>query len=155
MKFLMLITLFVSTQTFAQEGLRACRSEEIKKLVYDQNQDMENFHMLNQKGEIVGVYSHKDNDEVFAEVCEYIDSEMTVANEWYYWQEEYNVSSNPQKWATGDYYTIAQDEGIAHLRVLNGHKKGEVTVTFEIEGWDGEGEAQILKSDTLTFRKIK
>lgn len=152
----LILCVLVSTQLMADETLHACKADEIKELVYDQNKDMENFHMINSKGEIVGVYSHKDNDEVYAEVCEYIDAEMTVANEWYYWQEDHGVSSNPSKWARGDYYTIAQDEGIARLTVLDGSKKGEVTVKFEIEGWDGETEiTHILKTDTLTFRKIK
>lgn len=155
MKMLILLSVLFSTQLFAKESktLRACKADEIQELIYDQNKDMKSLYMHNAKGEIVGVYSWEEND-VYAEVCEYIDSDLTVASEWYYWQND-GESSNPAKWTKGDFFVIAQDEGLANISVLKASKKGEVSFKFEILGWDGEGEEQTMKSEVLTLRQVK
>lgn len=151
MKMLMLLSLMLlSTQGMAGETLRACTSDEIKELIYDQNKDMQSKYMHNQKGEIVGVYSWEDGD-VYAEVCEYINADMTVANEWYYWQND-DDNSAPSSWKKGDTLVIAQDEGLANIHVLKSSKNGNVTFRFEIIGWDDEGEQHILKSEDLNLK---
>lgn len=133
-------------------SLRACKSDEIKELIYDQNKDMASAYMMNAKNEIVGVYSWAEG-EVYAEVCEYINSDLTIANEWYYWQND-DASSNPSKWSKGDFYEIAQDEGLANLTVLKSSKKGAVSVRFEIVGWDGDGKELTVKSEVLAFKPL-
>lgn len=157
MKMLIILSsllVLASAQAMAADSkeLRPCKSDEVKELIYDQNKDMNNSYMQNAKGEIVGVYSWADG-EVFAEVCEYFNSDLTVANEWYYWQSD-DGSSNPSKWTKGDFYEIAQDEGLAGLTVLKSSKKGEVTVRFEVIGWDGEGEQHSVKSQVLSLKPL-
>lgn len=154
MKSLIILSLLFSAQVMANDSqtLRACKSDEIKELIYDQNKDMQSKYMQNSKGEIVGVYSWEEG-AVYAEVCEYINSDMTVANEWYYWQND-DESSNPAKWLKGDSFEIAQDEGLANITVLKGSKKGDVSFRFEIIGWDGEGEQHTLKNEVLSLRSL-
>ena len=153
MKMLMILSLLVSTQLMANDSksLRACKSDEVKELISYQNEKMQNMFMQNAKGEIVGVYSWEDG-EVYAEVCEYIKTDMTVASEWYYWQND-DGSSNPAKWTKGDFYVLAQDEGLANITVLKGSKKGAASIRFDIIGWGEEGE-HVFKSEVLSLRAL-
>lgn len=100
--------------------------------------------MKNSKNETVGFYAwNSDEDSMYAEICEYIDNEFTVANEWYYWDE--NTSSNPTSWIKGSTYGISQDEGLAELQVLKANKNGDVIFKLTIIGWADE--------DQLNFRE--
>lgn len=150
------LSILASFQALAADStsLRACKSEEVKELIDDQNDEMKmkNSYMVNAKGDIVGVYSWAEG-EVHAEVCEYINSDLTIASEWFYWQND-DASSNPAKWSKGELYEIAQDEGLAHLTVVKASKKGEVSVRFEIIGWNGDGQELTVKSEVLGFKPL-
>lgn len=158
MKFLILLSVLFSFQVSANEHakkLRACRADEIAKLVSETNKDMNSLHMTNIKGEIVGIYSWAEG-EVFAEVCDYLqvaDVNMTYSNDWFYWNSD--SSSNPSNWSKSDFYELHQDEGISKIEVLKASKKGEVSFKFTIVGWDGEGIEHDLHTELLSLKSIK
>lgn len=154
MKFLILLTILVSTNLFAAQptSLKPCGEYAAIDLAEDHKEWTETFNMVNSKGEVVGIYSYRDN-EIHAGVCEYIESEnVTVANEWYYWQND-DASANPAEFKKGIHYWLAQDEGQAFFMVNNENAKGEVSVNFSVIGFDEEGDDVELRREVLTFKK--
>lgn len=154
MKFLLLLTVLFSTSAFSAEvkPLKACSEYAALDLAEDHKEWTETFNMLNAKGEVVGIYSYKD-EEIHSAVCDYVsdDTEMTIANEWYYWEGE--ESANPATFDNKTEYWMAQDEGQAFFSVLKTSKTGEIIVQFHIIGFDGEGETVIVRNEVLTFKK--
>ncbi len=152
MKLLLLLTALFSISAMSAEvkPLKACGEYAALDLAEDHKDWTETFNMLNTKGEIVGVYSYKDT-EIHSAVCDYVSSdELTVANEWYYWDGE--DSANPATFNESQYW-MSQDEGQAFFDVLKTSAKGEITVQFKILGWDDEGREIIVRDEVLTFKK--
>lgn len=134
------------------EPLRPCTEDAAFDLTEEHAEWSETFYMLNANGQIVGVYSYKD-DQIHAAVCDYLSSdELTVANEWYYWQEE--GSANPQTFTVNSTYWMAQDEGLSSLFVKKASATGEITAAFTVVGWDGEGHEHNVRADIVTFKKV-
>lgn len=154
MKTLLLLTLLVSTQLFAEDlkPLKACGEYAAVDLAEEHSEWTETFYMLNAKKEVVGAFSYKDG-EIHAAVCDYIEAEnVTVANEWYYWQKS-ELSANPKDWKKETHYWIAQDKGQAFFSILKTSATGEVTIKFSVMGFDEEGDDVEMRTDVLTFKK--
>lgn len=140
-----------SAQTFAAPTeIAACSKLELSRLQQTINEKLDdkfNYSKLmkNSKKETVGFYVwNSDENSMYAEVCENINSEFTVANEWYYWDEE--TSSSPTSWTTGSNYGISQDEGLAELKVLKENQDGNITFKFTIIGWEDEDQIKFRES---------
>jgi hypothetical protein len=99
---------------------------------------------------VVGVYASDVDNGAYARVCQYffID-DMTVANEWYYWDSE--TSSAPAKWRKGESLFMSQDEGKLAFKVLSKTTTG-MKLKWDIVGW-GEGDEEIIHSEVLTLTK--
>ena len=154
MKFLLLLTILVTTTLMAAQptSLKPCGEYAAVDLAEDHKEWTETFNMVNAKGEVVGIYSYRDN-EIHAGVCEYIaDDNLTVASEWYYWEND-DASANPAEFKKGIHYWMAQDEGQAFFMLNNTSSTGEVTVQFSVIGFDEEGDDVELRREILTFKK--
>lgn len=146
-----IMTLAFSAQTFAAPTeVAACSTKELSRLqetVAEKLADGFDFSKLmkNSKNETVGFYAwNSDEDSMYAEICEYINNEFTVANEWYYWDEK--TSSNPTSWTKGSTYGISQDEGLAELAVLKTNPNGNVTFKLTVIGWGDEDQIKFRES---------
>lgn len=107
--------------------------------------------MKNSKNQTLGLYTwSKSADDIYAEVCEYLDTaEQTVANTWYYWQGD-RAEANPGVWKKNSGYLIQQDEGSMSLQAIKASARGDVKVKIEIEGVD----EVIVKSQTVNFADL-
>ncbi|MBC7713864.1 MAG: hypothetical protein H7177_11025 [Rhizobacter sp.] len=155
MKTLLLLALLTTTQLFAREStpLKACGNYASQDLTEEHDEWEHTYYMLNAKQEVVGAFSFKEG-EIHAQVCEYIEADkITVANEWYYWQNT-ELSANPSDWTNKNHYWLAQDEGSVFLTVLKTSATGEVTVKMSIMGYDEEGDDVEMRTDVLTFKKF-
>ncbi len=154
MKSLILFALIsLSTSAFAYEptALKPCSEDAAFDLTEEHAEWTETFYMLNKKGQIVGAYSYKE-DQIHAAVCDYIsDDNLTVANEWYYWEAD--GSANPAAFSKNSTYWMAQDEGQSFFDVKKESKKGEITAVFTIVGWDENGNDHNVRVDEVTFKK--
>ncbi|MBC7427074.1 MAG: hypothetical protein H7336_00590 [Bacteriovorax sp.] len=155
MKTLLILALFTSAQLFASETkpLKACGNYAAQDLMEEHVEWDHTYYMLNADQKVVGAFSVKGN-EIQAQVCEYIAADnVTVANEWYYWQNT-ELSANPADWSVDNHYRIAQDEGSAFFQVLKTSNSGEVTIKFSVMGADEEGNDVEMRTDVLTFNKF-
>lgn len=146
----------LTTSAFAATPLKPCSADQLKNLKdtikeWKQKGLTEAKLINNAQGKTLGFYSfNKAGDEIYAEVCEYLSTdELTVASEWYYWEEE--NSADPKTWKKGEGNLIAQDEGTAVITVTKASPTGDIIGTIEIEGVEEE----IIKKDTIRFVTIR
>lgn len=149
------LALLTST-AFAATPLKPCSADELKDLKvtikeWKEKGLTETKLINNAQGKTLGFYSfNKAGDDIYAEVCEYLSTdELTVASQWYYWEEE--NSADPKTWKKGEGNLIAQDEGTAVITVTKASPTGDIIGTIEIEGV----EEDILKKDTIRFVTIR
>lgn len=109
-------------------------------------------YLRNGSGDILGFFASDGEIDVYAEVCESIDdSNLTVSNEWYYWDDG-RAKSEPATWKAGQAFRISQDEGLATIRVVEPSDAGPVTAVLTILGWDENSVEHIVRQDTVTFQ---
>lgn len=139
------------TAAYSQE-IAACSDEQIEDLkntITDKKNDGYPHSKLlkNAQKKIVGIYAW-DEDEMgmYAEVCDYVHTDHTVASSWYYWDEG---SSNPKDFQKGISYRLTQDEGIAYFKILSPIKNGVVKLEMSVVGWDSASDVE----QEIVFRK--
>ncbi len=144
---------FLSFSAFAaSKTIKPCDATGMKYLnqsIADAKKDgFKNVKIMkNTKNQTLGFYAWKAADEIHAEICEYIDVEdSTVANTWYYWQSDMNA--NPSSWKINGAYSIAQDEGVATLKMKKENRSGNIEAVLEIEGVD---EGTVIRRELVKF----
>jgi hypothetical protein len=127
--------------------------ESIEEWKVDENYT-EVYYIKNLQGQILGYFSTDNDSSIHAEICEpvyNIGNDITVANDWYYWdQERENV--DPRTWRRNYEYRISQDEGFAYIKVLKESNTGRIKAQFRIVGWQEDGEMSVRNS-LVTFEK--
>lgn len=154
-KYVFIALTFLSLNTISSaysQEISACTDEQLadlKTTIEDKKNDGYPYSKLlkNTQNKVVGLYAW-DEDEMgmYAEVCDYVHTDHTVASSWYYWDE---ASSNPKDFQKGVSYRLTQDEGIAYFKILSPMKKGVVKLEMSIVGWDSASDVE----KEIVFRK--
>lgn len=110
--------------------------------------------MTNTNGKVLGFYTwNKAGDDMYAEVCEYLETrEYVAASQWYYWEND-GYKTNPASWVKGASYFIAQDEGTSTMKLLKPSVDGNITVLMDIEGTDEE--AGVVRREIVNFVNLR
>lgn len=113
------------------------------------------FYIKNLSGQILGYFSTDLDQSIHASVCDSVfHDDYTVANEWYYWdQERENV--DPRTWKKDFTYRVSQDEGIAYIKVLRADRKGQVKAELKVMGWHEGPDLIRMRSSLVTFEEKK
>jgi hypothetical protein len=110
-------------------------------------------YLKNSKNETVGFFSWNDaSDSMYAEVCESMPEELTIADHWYYWDASLD-ETNPASWKKDEEYGITQDEGTANFKVIKTSKTGNIKAKFTIIGWDENSHDIVAREDVVTFQR--
>ena len=154
------LALLASGSVFAKvQGLEACDAREVatmkKEILEKKAEGLTNASLMkNKKGEIVGYFATDKDQDIYAEVCEYVEVDgITVARDWYYWESE--GKADPAVWTKNSTYVLMQDEGIAEMKVLKTSKTGNITVEFSVVGWGDDSKEVILRNEIVEFVPVK
>jgi hypothetical protein len=162
MKFVLFMVLasFISANVLAAPKiLRACTAKELVDLEASIKDWVAEdypyaYYMKNSKNEVLGFYATDKHSDMYAEVCEYAQSELTTSSSWYYWDES-SVKADPATWTANGKYRLTQDEGVAYIKMIKASKTGNIQAEFQVKGFEEDSEEILLMKEIVTFEPKK
>ncbi len=154
------LTSVISTQVLASPKiLRACTTDELKDIEVsikdwaDEEGYKFAYYMKNPQGQTVGFYSTDHDQSMYAEVCDYVDSELTTSTSWYYWEDSAAKppKANPASWKAKASYRLTQDEGVAYIKMLKADKAGKITAEFQVMAFGNGNNEVLLMKEVVKF----
>lgn len=151
--FALVVAIFAYDASAAPRKLNACTYREMVALeaaIKDWSADgyPHAYYLKNPQDEVIGFYATNNDSEMYAEVCDSVQTELTTASSWYYWDSS-AASTDPRTWVSGDEHRLTQDEGIAYINVLDADRAQLCVMGFG----DGDDEV-LLMSEVVRFEAL-
>lgn len=152
----------ISVNGFASvKTLGPCSSSELKDVKVSIKDWAKNegynfaYYMKNPKGQVVGFYVTDHDESMYAEVCDYVNTELVTSTSWYYWDELF-LKANPASWKAKAEYRLSQDEGFARIKMIKADKSGRITAEFKVMGFGADADKEtLLMKEIVKFEPTK